>query len=116
MTKTEIIEVIEKTLAEKMKKNENYIRYSYYEVNVKHTKNEKDKNLFMELLINKLENNNYHVYREGQRFNYNGASILVQINEELIAIKNKKEDVNNGIIQRRSSKKIRKVWSKGRSK
>ena len=116
MTKGEIIEMIETTLAEKMRQNENYIRYSYYEVNVKYTKTEKDKQLFLNLLINKLENNDYHIYREGQRFNYNGASILVQINEELIAIKNRKEDINNGIIQRRSSKKIRTNGSKSRNK
>lgn len=116
MTKAEIIEKIETTLNEKMKKNENYIRYSYYEVNVKYTKSEEDKKLFIELLTNKLENNNYIVYKTGQRFNYNDASILVQNNEELIAIKIKKEDVNNGIIQRGSSKKIKWNGSKSRNK
>ena len=99
MTKVEIIELIETTLNEKMKKNENYVRYSYFEVNVRYKLSEKDKKIFLELLINKLENNNYRIYREGQRFNYNGATMLVQSNEELIAIKIGKEDVNNGIIQ-----------------
>ena len=116
MTKAEIIETIEITLSEKMKKDINYIRYSYYEVNVKYTKNKEDKELFLKLLINKLENNDYIVYREGQRFDYNGASILVQSNEELIAIKNKKEDVKNGIIQRKSSRKIKWNGSKSRNK
>lgn len=99
MTKVEIIELIETTLNEKMKKNDNYVRYSYFEVNVRYKLSEKDKKTFLELLINKLENNNYHIYKEGQRFNYNGANMLVQSNEELIAIKIGKEDVNNGIIQ-----------------
>lgn len=99
MTKVEIIELIETTLNEKMKKNENYVRYSYFEVNVRYKLSEKDKKIFLELLINKLENNNYRIYKEGQRFNYNGANMLVQSNEELIAIKIRKEDVNNGIIQ-----------------
>lgn len=67
----------------------------------------------MEMLINKLENNQYKVYIEGQRFYYKGANRLVQINEELIAIKDvKEENEKNGIIQRKSSKKIRRNGSK----
>lgn len=116
MTEKEIIRKVETTLEEKMLQNSNYIRYSYYEVNIKYTKNKEERDLFMRFLINRLENNNYKVYLEGQKFNYNNASILVQINEELIAIKKEKEDVRDGIIQRGSSKKIGKVWDKGRSK
>ena len=88
MTKQEIIELIETTLNNKMKKNENYIKYSFFEVNVKYKLSEEDKKVFLELLKIKLENNNYNVYREGQQFEYNDEKITVQNNEELIAIKN----------------------------
>ena len=98
MREGEIVEIIEKSLAEKMAKDINYIRYSYYEVNVKYTKTREDRNMFMHLLKTKLESDNYKIYYEGQRFNYKGANILVQVNEELIAIKNEKEDTENGII------------------
>ena len=87
MTKKEIIELIETTLNEKMKKNEDYIRYSFFEVNVKYKLSEEDKKIFLELLKIKLENNNYNIYMEGQKFKYNDAEITVQSNEELIAIK-----------------------------
>ena len=115
MTEKEIIAEIETSLAEKFEKDRNYIRYSYYEVNIKYTKTKEDRNLFMQLLKTRLENDNYKIYYEGQSFNYKGASILVQINEELIAIKNEKEDVKDGIIQRGSSKKIRKNGNKSRN-
>lgn len=88
MNKSQIILLIESTLNEKMKKNENYIRYSFYEVNVKYDLPKTDKKKFLEMLKNKLENNNYKVYEEGEQFEYDNARMTVQSNELLIAIKN----------------------------
>lgn len=88
MTKHEIIELIEATLNDKIQQNENFIRYSFFEINVKYKLSGIDKKIFLELLKIKLENNNYSVYTEGQQFEYHEAKITVQSNEELIAIKN----------------------------
>lgn len=84
-----IISLIEATLEEKMKQNEKFIRYSYFELNVKYDKmlSKQSKNTFIMLLKNKLENMNYNVYLTGQKFEYNNAKMMVQDNEELIAIK-----------------------------
>lgn len=92
MTERQIIDLIETTLYEKMQQNENFIRYSFYEINVKYPfKNEEERNLFLKLLKNKLTNNKYKVYLEGQKFEYNDSNMMVQDNEILIAIKEKKE-------------------------
>lgn len=104
MTEKQIINLIELTLKEKMEQDEDYIRYSFYEVNVKLSEQFKlsnqDIKMFLHLLKIKLKNNNYKVYLEGQKFEYNNAKITVQSNEVLIAIKIKKEDVKNGNIHR----------------
>ncbi len=89
MTERQIINLIEQTLNDKMKQDENFIRYSFYEVNVKYGLNKNEKSLFLNLLKTKLVNNRYKVYLEGQRFKYNNANMLVQDNETLIAIKEK---------------------------
>lgn len=89
MTERQIINLIEQTLYDKMQQDENFIRYSFYEVNVKYSLNKNEKSLFLNLLKTKLVNNKYKVYLEGQRFKYNNANMLVQDNETLIAIKEK---------------------------
>lgn len=90
MTERQIINLIERTLYEKLEKNEEFIKYSFYEVNVKYPfKNEGERKMFLKLLKNKLINNKYKVYLEGQRFEYNDANMMVQDNEILIAIKEK---------------------------
>ena len=88
MTERQIINLIEKTLCEKIEQNDEFIRYSFYEVNVKYPfKNENERNLFLTLLRTKLINNKYKVYLDGQRFEYNNVNMMVQDNERLIAIK-----------------------------
>lgn len=91
MTERQIINLIEVTLKEKMEQNENFIRYSFYEINVKYSEQYKlssqDIKMFLKLLRLKLENNNYQVYLEGQKFEYKNAKMIVQSNEVLIAIK-----------------------------
>ena len=87
MTERQIIHLIETTLKEKIEQNEKIIRYSFFEVNVKYDLSGKDKDLFINLLKIKLKNNDYEVYTQGQKFEYNNAKMTVQDNEELIAIK-----------------------------
>lgn len=91
MTQRQIINVIETTLKEKMINDPNYIRYTFYEVNIKYPKEygieKQDLGMFLQLLRTKLKNDNYHVYTEGQRFEYKNANITVQSNEVLVAVK-----------------------------
>ena len=79
MTERQIINLIEQTLNDKMKQDENFIRYSFYEVNVKYGLNKNEKSLFLNLLKTKLVNNKYKVYLEGQRFKYNNSNMFLQV-------------------------------------
>ena len=101
MTERQMINLIETTLYEKMQKDENFIRYSFYEVNVHYPlKDDDERNKFLKLLETKLINNKYKVYLDGQRFEYNNANMMVQDNERLIAIKEKEVKVNGRKVQK----------------
>lgn len=91
MTQRQIDNVIETTLLEKKINNQNYIRYSFYEINVKYPKaygiEKQDLGMFLQHLRKRLKEENYHIYTEGQRFEYDNAKITVQSNEVLVAVK-----------------------------
>ena len=91
MTQSQIDNVIETTLLEKKINNQNYIRYSFYEINVKYPKEygieKQDLGMFLQHLRKRLKEENYHIYTEGQRFEYDNAKITVQSNEVLVAVK-----------------------------
>jgi len=88
MTEKQIISLIENSLEEKINLNSKYIKYSFYEINVKYNLNESEKNLFLKLIRNKLENNDYSMYICGQNYEFNGIKKEVLNNEILVAIKN----------------------------
>ena len=91
MTQRQIDNVIETTLLEKKINNQNYIRYSFYEINVTYPKEygieKQDLGMFLQHLRKRLKEENYHIYTEGQRFEYDNAKITVQSNEVLVAVK-----------------------------
>lgn len=107
-----IINIIEITLKEKMNKNASYIRYTFYELRVKHNLSEEDTDRFLDLIRTKLQNENYKVYFTGMQFEYNDSRMKVQDNELMVAVRKEKEDEKNGIIQRKSSKKIKRNGNK----
>lgn len=82
-----IINLIETSLGEKIRINEDYIRYTFYELRVKYNLSEEDTDKFLALIRTKLQNENYRVYFTGAKFEYNQARITVQPNELMIAIK-----------------------------
>ena len=83
MTLLEIDEDIHRKISE----NEKYVRYSYFELRVKHNLSEDDAITFVKLAKNKLENMDYRVYLKGERFIFEDANRIVDTNEYLIAIK-----------------------------
>ena len=93
MTQKQIISLIENTLENKIAEDENYIKYSFYEITVKYNLDEQEKNEFIKFLKIKLENNNYNVYTAGQSYKYNNILKEVKENELLIAVK--KEEKNS---------------------
>ena len=85
MTKQFITDYINNKIAE----NENFIRFTFYELRIKHNLSEEDTNEFLRLAMTYLENKGYEVYIGNSRYTYNNANQNVQPNELLIAFKNK---------------------------
>lgn len=83
-------ELYTKLLENKITKNENFIRFTYYELRVKNDLSEKETDEFLKLCMNYLGNKGYQVYLGNARYNYNNANQNVQPNELLIAFKNDK--------------------------
>ena len=77
-------------LDSKMAENENFIRFTFYELRVKNNLSEEDTNEFLRLAMTYLENKGYEVYIGNARYTYKNANQNVQPNELLIAFKNDK--------------------------
>ena len=88
MNEEEIIQMIEYTLKDKLQKDENYIKYTFYEIRLKYDLSEIETKLFLHLIKNKLENMNYEVFYTGSEYEYMNQHKVVEDNEILIAIKN----------------------------
>ena len=71
----------------KLKENENFIRYTFYEIRVKNNLSEEDVYEFLRINRDYFENKGYKVYFTNARFTYQNANRLVQPNELMIAIK-----------------------------
>ena len=78
---------IDEDLNRKISENERYVRYSYFELRVKRNQTEEEAQNVIQIVKNRLENMNYKVYLEGERFVFENADRIVDINEYLIAIK-----------------------------
>jgi beta-N-acetylglucosaminidase len=68
--------------------NENFIRYTFYELRVKNNLSEDELNTFLRINRDYFENKGYQVYFTNARYEYNGAFQNVQPNELMIAFKN----------------------------
>ena len=84
MTKQFITEYIDT----KMSENANFIRFTFYELRVKHNLSEEDTDEFLRLAMIYLENKDYDVYVRNARYTYKNANQNVQPNELLVAFKN----------------------------
>ena len=90
MTLTQLVDII---LDSKMSENSDFIRITYYEIKIKCNLSNEQCDEFIRLAKIKLENMNYRVYLQDEKYTYENANRTVQINEVLIAIrkpKNKK--------------------------
>lgn len=81
-------ELYTKLLDSKIAENENFIRFTFYELRVKNNLSEEQTDEFLRLCMNYLENKGYEVYIGNTRYKYNNATQNVQPNELLVAFKN----------------------------
>ncbi len=87
LTNKKLISIIDELIEEKLSIDENFLRFTFYEVRVKKGVKDEEEKDFLKLAENKLNNMNYIVYFQDQEFTYNEARRKVQINELLIAVK-----------------------------
>lgn len=91
MTLTQLIDII---LDSKMSENSDFIRITYYEIKIKCNLSNEQGDEFIRLAKIKLENMNYRVYLQDEKYTYENANRTVQINELLIAIRNYSKNTN----------------------
>ena len=89
MNDQSIINLIEITLEEKMNENDEFIKYTFYELRVKYNLSEQETERFLELIRMKLLNESYQVYFTGTKFKYKEEKMTVGNNELMVAVKEK---------------------------
>lgn len=82
---------------DKLKENENYIRYTFYELRVKNNLSEEDIDNFLRINRDYFENKGYNVYFTGAKFIYQNCNRVVESNELMIAIKESCEEGNDNV-------------------
>ena len=87
MTEKELKSFVINFIELKENENENYIRYSYYELKVKYNLNEKEIDEVLRISRDYFENKGYKVYFTNAEFEYQNARRKVESNELMIAIK-----------------------------
>jgi hypothetical protein len=81
------LQYIDQYIENKIKINENFVIFTFYELRVNLNLSSKETLNFLHLASTKLENNNYKTYRTGQEFIYNGQKLKVEDNQLMIAVK-----------------------------
>ena len=74
----------------KIQENEDYIRYTFYELKVTNNLTNEELQIFLEMNKNYFENKGYRVYFTGAKFIYQNCNRMVEANELMIAIKEEK--------------------------
>ena len=82
-----IIKYIDKKLKES--EDENYIRYTFYELRIKNNLTEEEIDRFLKINKDYFENKGYNVFFTGAKFTYRDVNLIVKDNELMIAIKEK---------------------------
>ncbi len=73
---------------DKIRKDENKVVFSFYEIRIKLDLSEEETDEFLKLSRTRLENLGYQVYFTGAKYPYNNSEMVVQANELMVAIKN----------------------------
>lgn len=82
------LKFIEDYINTKLNENDEYIRFTYYELKVKSNLSEEDIRMFLNLAKTKFQNTGYNVYLTNEQYIYKGEVKTVEQNEYMIAIKN----------------------------
>lgn len=80
-------DIVTKYLEGKIKKNENYIIITFFELRVKSNFSEEETKKFLKIAKTKLEIWGYKVYFTGEKYFYKFQNMIVQENELMVGIK-----------------------------
>ena len=83
------LEELDRDINNKISQNDEFVRYTYFELKVRQNFTEEEIDEVLRLARNKFENLGYKVYFTGAKYNYKGEEKVVESNEYLIAIKDK---------------------------
>ena len=81
------LEELDREINNKISQNDEFVRYTYFELKVRHNLSEGEIDEVLRLARNKFENLGYKVYFTGAKYNYKGEEKVVESNEYLVAIK-----------------------------
>ena len=81
------LEELDREINNKLSQNDEFVRYTYFELKVRHNLSEGEIDEVLRLARNKFENLGYKVYFTGAKYNYKGKEKIVESNEYLVAIK-----------------------------
>lgn len=81
------LEFVNNYIDKKINQNDQFIRFTFYELRVKSNLTEEETDKFLELARNKFENMHYQVYFIGDTYEYQEKTKEVEPNELMIAIK-----------------------------
>ena len=81
------LEDLSNIIEHKINQNKDFIKFTFYELRVKHNLSEDDSNIAIKLIKQKLSNYGYNVYLTGEKYTYNSTESVVPTNILLIAIK-----------------------------
>ncbi len=76
----------------KIQENEDYIRYTFYELKVTNNLTDEELQIFLEMNKNYFENKGYKVYFTGAKFIYQNCNRIVESNELMIAIRERRKE------------------------
>ena len=82
-----ITQFVNNYIKKKIDENENYIRYTFYELRIKNKLSEKEIVEFLRINKNYFESNKYQVYFTGDTYKYSNQEKIVEPNELMIAVK-----------------------------
>ena len=83
------LEELDRDINNKISQNDEFVRYTYFELKVRQNLTEEEIDEVLRLARNKFENLGYKVYFTVAKYNYKGEEKVVESNEYLIAIKDK---------------------------
>lgn len=87
LTDKELKMFITNLINEKVNENENFIRYTFYELRIKYNLTEKEVDETLRMSRNYFENKDYDVYFTNAKYMIGSEEKIVQPNELMIAIK-----------------------------